>query len=83
MSRARRQQRKRARRWVLEVRDTVYGWRASWWLRGRERFGVHCYSRVERRESRLVFGEELFTHAYRATYYTKRHGLPLVRLSTF
>lgn len=49
MSRSRRQQKCRARAWQLEVRDTVYGWRAAWWLGGRERFAVHCYSRVERR----------------------------------
>ncbi len=49
MSRHRRQALKRRARWWLEVRDTVYGWRASWWLGDAERFKVHCYSRTERR----------------------------------
>lgn len=49
MSRARRQHLKRSRRWQLEVRDTVFGWRASWWLNGVERFSARNFSRVERR----------------------------------
>lgn len=49
MSRPRRQQLKRSRRWVLEVRDTIYGWRASWWLNGTERHKAHHFPCVERR----------------------------------
>jgi hypothetical protein len=49
MSRHRRQQLKRSRSWFLEVRDTVYGWRASWWLGGRERFKAWHFPKVERR----------------------------------
>jgi hypothetical protein len=64
MSRARRQQKKRARRWALEVRDTVYGWRASWWFKGREMHPAYHFPKVERRFRR----ETIWTETGRLTY---------------
>jgi len=59
VSRHRRQQLKRARRWVIEVRDSVFGWRASYWrrlcrdrkvmARGVEMFAATHFEKLERR----------------------------------